>query len=81
MYQISRQRPLRGSERTQVASALRAKYEAGASIRALAGATHRSYGAVHKLLLEAGATLRPRGNQRKPAETDEGPCSCWGCPA
>ncbi|MFD5648221.1 helix-turn-helix domain-containing protein [Streptomyces sp. NPDC127039] len=37
------------------------KYEAGASIRALAEETRRPYGGVHGLLAHAGVTCRSRG--------------------
>jgi hypothetical protein len=40
---------------------LRARYEAGASIRTLARETGRSYGFVWNLLTESGVTFRPRG--------------------
>ena len=35
--------------------------EAGESIRELAASTERSYGFVHRILVEAGVTLRGRG--------------------
>ena len=50
-----------GSERDKLAADLRKKYEGGASIRVLAEATGRSYGFVHRILSESGATLRGRG--------------------
>ena len=50
-----------GEERSDLASDLKRRYDNGESIRALAAATGRSYGFVHRLLLEAGATLRGRG--------------------
>ncbi|KUH39755.1 MULTISPECIES: helix-turn-helix domain-containing protein [Streptomyces] len=50
-----------GPDRDEVAADLKEKYDAGASIRALAEETGRSYGAVHRLLGEAGATFRARG--------------------
>jgi Helix-turn-helix domain len=49
-----------GSARTQLAAELKSKYEAGESMRALAQATGRSYGFVHRLLSEAGVILRGR---------------------
>ena len=45
----------------KVGSELRKKYEKGASIRALAESTGRSYGFVHRVLSEAGVTRRSRG--------------------
>ena len=50
-----------GSDREILAAELKGKYEAGASIRALAEASGRSYGFVHRILSESGATLRGRG--------------------
>ncbi|MER6076184.1 helix-turn-helix domain-containing protein [Streptomyces sp. NPDC001817] len=50
-----------GPERDRVAAELKARYEAGASIRALAAEADRSYGGVHRLLADAGVTFRSRG--------------------
>jgi len=50
-----------GSERSELASELKRRYDEGESIRSLAAATGRSYGFVHRLLTEAGVTLRGRG--------------------
>ncbi|MFD4335865.1 helix-turn-helix domain-containing protein [Streptomyces anulatus] len=54
-------RLLPGPERDKVAAELKARYDAGASIRALAEDTGRSYGGVHRLLADAGVTFRSRG--------------------
>ncbi|WP_206305894.1 helix-turn-helix domain-containing protein [Streptomyces sp. RFCAC02] len=50
-----------GPAREQLAADLKRKYESGASIRALAQETGRSYGFVHRMLSEADVTLRGRG--------------------
>jgi hypothetical protein len=50
-----------GGDRDRLAADLRRKYDGGSSIRALADATGRSYGFVHRILTESGATLRGRG--------------------
>ncbi|HEY9391163.1 MAG TPA: helix-turn-helix domain-containing protein [Mycobacteriales bacterium] len=50
-----------GAARDKLAADLRKKYDAGQSIRALAEAHGRSYGFVHRILTESGATLRGRG--------------------
>ncbi|MFE3114231.1 helix-turn-helix domain-containing protein [Kitasatospora indigofera] len=50
-----------GTERTDLGTQLKAAYEGGASIRALAQAHGRSYGFVHRLLTETGVALRSRG--------------------
>ncbi|GAC1610089.1 MAG: hypothetical protein NVS3B26_14970 [Mycobacteriales bacterium] len=50
-----------GGDRDKLAADLKKKYEAGQSIRLLAQASGRSYGFVHRILSESGATLRGRG--------------------
>ena len=50
-----------GDRRDRMAGDLKRKYESGASIRTLADSTGRSYGFVHRILGEAGASLRGRG--------------------
>ena len=50
-----------GAAREKLAADLRKKYEKGQSIRALAEGTGRSYGFVHRLLLDAEVPLRGRG--------------------
>ena len=53
-----------GAARDKLATDLRKKYEKGASIRALAESTGRSYGFVHRVLTETGVTLRGRRGAR-----------------
>lgn len=50
-----------GADRTKLASDLQKRYKAGESIRALAAATGRSYGFIHRILSESGVSLRGRG--------------------
>jgi predicted transcriptional regulator len=50
-----------GAERTKLAADLRKQYDKGRSIRELANGSGRSYGFVHRVLSESGATLRGRG--------------------
>jgi hypothetical protein len=50
-----------GGDRESLTTDLREKYESGASIRALAEQSGRSYGFVHRILSESGASLRGRG--------------------
>ena len=50
-----------GSARDKLTADLRRKYEKGQSIRALADGTGRSYGFVHRLLVDADVPLRGRG--------------------
>ncbi|SHX06661.1 transcriptional regulatory protein [Mycobacteroides abscessus subsp. abscessus] len=57
-----------GDERARERAALKAEYEAGASIRALATAGGHSYGYVRDALTQSGTQLRGRGgaNNRNP---------------
>ncbi|MFJ1754267.1 helix-turn-helix domain-containing protein [Kitasatospora sp. NPDC088134] len=50
-----------GAAREKLAADLKKKYDSGESIRALAEATGRSYGFVHRMLSESGVNLRGRG--------------------
>ncbi|MFJ5984489.1 helix-turn-helix domain-containing protein [Lentzea sp. NPDC092896] len=54
-----------GEVRAQMAADLKKKYEKGASIRALVGATGRSYGFVHRILGESGVVMRERGGAQR----------------
>lgn len=56
-----------GGERTTLADDLKAKYASGASIRALAAETGRSYGFVHRILSESDVSLRSRGGATRGA--------------
>jgi hypothetical protein len=58
-----------GAERDKLAGELRKKYDAGQSIRTLAAASGRSYGFVHRMLSESGATLRGRGGATRAKKT------------
>ncbi len=61
MAQLTKGRRITGDERGSLSGELRSQYEQGRSIRAIAADTGRSYGFVHRVLLESGATLRGRG--------------------
>ena len=62
-----------GGDRSTLADDLRKRYDGGESIRSLAESTKRSYGFVHRLLSESGATLRSRGGaNRKVRRRDSG---------
>jgi predicted transcriptional regulator len=50
-----------GSDRTKLSAELKKSYDKGKSIRELADSHGRSYGFVHRVLSESGATLRGRG--------------------
>jgi hypothetical protein len=47
--------------RDELLRELRSAYEGGASIRTLVATTGRSYGSIHSMLRESGATMRSRG--------------------
>ena len=69
MPPLKKGRRITGTERDQLTSKLRKQYDKGVSIRALAKETGRSYGFVHRLLVESGTTLRGRGGaNRRPAK-------------
>lgn len=50
-----------GAERDSVSAGIREQYLAGASIRTLAGDLGRSYGFVHRILVDEQVQLRGRG--------------------
>ena len=50
-----------GEAREELTQDLVGRYGAGESIRELAASTGRSYGFVHRILVEGGVTLRGRG--------------------
>jgi hypothetical protein len=54
-----------GGDRSSLADELRKRYDGGESIRSLATSTNRSYGFVHRLLSESGASLRSRGGANR----------------
>ena len=61
MAELKKGSRITGAERDKLAQDLRKKYEGGQSIRLLAESSGRSYGFVHRILSESGATLRGRG--------------------
>lgn len=61
MAALTKGRRITGDERGTISDQLRRQYEKGSSIRAIAAETGRSYGFVHRVLLESGVTLRSRG--------------------
>jgi predicted transcriptional regulator len=64
MVKVTKGARITGAERERLTSTLRKKYEKGASLRELAEQTGRSYGFVHRVLSDAGVTLRGRGGSR-----------------
>lgn len=59
--EIAKGHRITGDDRERLGSQLRERYLAGASIRELAGETGRSYGFVHRMLVDSGVELRRRG--------------------
>ena len=64
---LNKGRRITGDERGALSDDLRRHYENGRSIRDLAADTGRSYGFVHRVLKESGATLRGRGGSNRRA--------------
>lgn len=64
--------PITGKDRDEWGAALKQKYEDdGATIRELAESTGRSFGFVHRMLWEVGASIRAQGgNQRSSAKAE-----------
>lgn len=50
-----------GPQRGSLGEQFRKRYDHGTSIRSIAQSTGRSYGFVHRVLVEAGAKMRGRG--------------------
>ena len=50
-----------GEDRERLASQVTGQYDEGKSIRDIAAETGRSYGFVHRVLAESGATMCSRG--------------------
>lgn len=59
-----------GEDRDRLASQVTDEYQDGKSIRDIAAATGRSYGFVHRVLVESGIAMRSRGGAtRRRTET------------
>ena len=67
MAELAKGKRITGGERNKLAADLKKRYETGTSIRDLAADTGRSYGFVHRILGEAGVTLRGRGGATRGA--------------
>ena len=67
---LTKGKRITGDDRNSLADDLRKRYDGGESIRLLAASTGRSYGFVHRLLSESGATLRSRGGANRPSTAD-----------
>lgn len=69
MAELKKGSRITGGDRDKLAADLKKKYEAGQSIRLLAEDSGRSYGFVHRILSESGATLRGRGGATRKKAT------------
>lgn len=58
---------IRGQARDDLKAALAQAYNDGSSVRQCQAISGKSYGATHRMLLEAGVTLRARGGERTKA--------------
>ncbi len=61
MAELKKGSRVTGEDRSTLAKDLKKRYEGGESIRVLAESSGRSYGFVHRILSESGASLRGRG--------------------
>jgi transposase len=59
-----------GSNRAETRAAAAKLYADGATVRHIASDLGRSYGFVHRLLVESGVPLRSRGARSRPADTE-----------
>ncbi|GAB2673781.1 helix-turn-helix domain-containing protein [Thalassiella azotivora] len=69
MPQLPKGRRIVGDARADLTADLVRRYEAGASIRDLAEETGRSYGFVHRIIKDSGATMRGRGGATRRKST------------
>ena len=69
MTELKKGSRVTGGDRDALSSRLKTKYEGGTSIRALAEEAGRSYGFVHRILSESGASLRGRGGATRKKAT------------
>jgi hypothetical protein len=65
LAQLNKGQRITGTQRGVLSDELRRQYENGRSIRDLAADTGRSYGFIHRVLKESGATLRGRGGSNR----------------
>ncbi|MEU6261862.1 helix-turn-helix domain-containing protein [Saccharopolyspora shandongensis] len=61
-----------GEQRDELGAELQKRYEKGASIRALAEETGRSYGFIHRILFQRGVQLRGRGGSTRNLDSGRG---------
>jgi Helix-turn-helix domain len=74
MVELKKGSRITGAARDKLGSQLVKQYEKGASIRALAEETGRSYGFVHRVLSESRVMLRGRGGATRTKKKQT--CTC-----
>lgn len=62
---IEKRKRITGAEREQLTADVAARYAAGGSVRGIALSIGRSYGFVHRLLVEGDVPLRGRGGNMR----------------
>ncbi|GAB2756293.1 helix-turn-helix domain-containing protein [Streptomyces bullii] len=62
---VSKGKWITGTARKRLAETMKEQYQRGRSIRAIAEDHGRSYGFVHRVLTEAGVSLRSRGGDTR----------------
>jgi hypothetical protein len=62
---LEAKRKIVGQHRVEAREDISARYMSGESIRSLANESGRSYGFIHRLLVEAGMKLRRRGAPKR----------------
>jgi hypothetical protein len=65
VQQITKGRRLTGSVAAAFGQEAKREYDGGKTVRAIAAASGRSYGAVHRALRRAGVRFRGRGGNRR----------------
>lgn len=61
MAKLKKSARITGKPRTSATEVFKKKYANGVSIRTIAQQSGRSYGFVHRLLVESGVSMRGRG--------------------
>ena len=67
MAELAKGAQITGKARTALASEVKRQYAKGVAIRTIAQTYGRSYGFIHKLLIEVEAAIRPRGGRQASA--------------
>jgi len=62
---ITKGKRITGEDREALKAQFKRDYESGKTIRQLHESSGRSFGAIQRLLSEAGVTMRPRGGANR----------------